>query len=90
MLLKSEYPQTIYWRTFKHDDVFHLVGLHDGNLPSGAELDLHEMDVSFQLEIKVGNLGPFGVQLLPAGLGLQYKNTDRGLVVRADGEVKPL
>lgn len=87
MILKSEFGQQIYWRTFKHNDPLHLVGLSDGTLQTHQQLDIRENDVSFQLEVKVGDVFSL-IVLLPAGLGLQYHDTDRGVLIDSKGQVQ--
>ncbi len=87
MIIKNEFNHSIYWRTFKNDDLFHVVGLSDGWLGQGQHLDVTENNMpSFQLEIKLG--GPLSVvALLPAAVGLQYQNGDRSVVVTSTGVV---
>lgn len=87
MLLKSEFAQAIYWRTFKHNDLLHFAGLSDGVLLTNQQLDLRENDVSFQLEIKVGTTFASPVVLLAAALGQQFHDTDAGVIVRSTGKV---
>lgn len=87
MLLKSEFPKPIFWRTFKRGDQLHFVGLSEGVLKNGEQLDLRENDVSFQLEIKVGTTFASLPVLLAAAVGQQFKDTDAGVVVRPGGKV---